>query len=722
MIKTPSGAVLRDGQAIKLEPQVLNFLLLLIQNKEHILTREEIVSEVWSGKNASDDAIRALVKKLRIALGDNARAPKFVKTIPLQGYLFIMPVELNFSESVWWRKKQVIYTLSALLIVLITLVIQAQFGSVKTMSDTPLQAASISKLMSIKGSDVSLYLSKNDKLLYSSRSSNDQASQLYVKDLNSNASTRLTWGSADFTKGIFSPDGSQAAVNKQDDEQVSLLLFNFDPSLNSTNFEALTLDMGIEGSRLNALSFSTNSENLYLFTDTLTSAEAYLGPALIRYNIKSKNSVLLDFPLSANSSVVEAIESDNGKFLAVLVHADKSAQIYVQDLETEEIILSKTILDLPTSMVWSADARSITFATLQGELMNLKVRDQRIYKWTGLTFKVNKVVSQCGENCFVLKEQEDSLLKLVELPVSVNEQVYLSALQFEQASTQRFPTYFNQGQGIFFLAVSDDNLMINRYTEDSGLTAVYDLPKTSNINTFVLSPNENMFAGELDGRIFLYKLDLGTFSFLTSRDTESTNPVWSLSGDELFYRQVVNGKPVIYAQDIVSKQVRRKAEGLIFILPLDSSHWLLVDENYQAFLYQTELQNKVQVAETKEQSTRESIGLVDTTLFSEEILSTSLKFAELDSVNSNGFDIQNNALFFIKNSAGSSFLNKFDIEKKIIEKSELAVGGILYQFDIHPDMQKLLTVQSSLSQSNLLKAEDLILESRQLNQVITETP
>ena len=82
-IKTPSGEVLKEGQVIKLEPQVLSFLLLLIRRKEHVVSREEIITEVWAGKKASDDAIRALVKKLRIALGDNARAPKFVKTVPL---------------------------------------------------------------------------------------------------------------------------------------------------------------------------------------------------------------------------------------------------------------------------------------------------------------------------------------------------------------------------------------------------------------------------------------------------------------------------------------------------------------------------------------------------------------------------------------------------------------------------------------------------------------
>lgn len=100
VIEMPSGLLLKDGQPNKLEPQILRFLLLLIKHKDQIVTRAEIVLQVWGDKKVSDDAIRALVKKLRIALGDNARAPRFIKTVPLQGYLFIMPTKLNFIRQI----------------------------------------------------------------------------------------------------------------------------------------------------------------------------------------------------------------------------------------------------------------------------------------------------------------------------------------------------------------------------------------------------------------------------------------------------------------------------------------------------------------------------------------------------------------------------------------------------------------------------------------------
>jgi Tol biopolymer transport system component len=723
VIKAPSAEVLKEGRVLKLEPQVLSFLLLLIQHKEHVVTKEEIITEVWSGKTASDDAVRALVKKLRSALGDNARAPKFVKTVPLQGYLFIMPVVIEFNQLGWWRSRYVIYCSAAILIILTTLLIQAQFGSFQANTNNTIREVTISKITDMKGSEVSPYLSKNNKLLFSHRSKNDESLQLYVKDLNSNASKRLTWGSASFTDGIFSPDASQAVVQKSQNESMSLQLFNFDLGFNITSVEHISLDEAFQNTNINAISYSTNGKNLYLSLDVIAGKDidAHSGSKLIRYNIESKAVLNLAFSFDKGATLISAIESNDEKYLAVLVHIGNKAEIHVQHLDTEEIILKKPVPELPTSIVWAANSLSITFATTNGNLLNLNILNQRIYGWSGLSFEVSEVVSECAEYCFVLKELEANLLNIVEQPLSFDKLTYISTLQFSLTSADRFPTYFDNGKGLFFLSLSDNQLVINRYTEFGDVEVIYELPKTSHVNSLILSPDEKVFAGELDGRIFLYNVNNGTLSFLTPRGTKSTNPVWSLQGDELFYHQTVNGKSVIYAQDIVSKKIRVLGEGLRLIFPLDASQWLLVDENQFGFIHQSDvlLADKVQNEAINQQTLNKPI---DIPVFSKDLLSTSLKFAQLDSIGSNGLDVQNQSLFFMSKNANTMFLNRLDLETKSLEQVELKSGPLLQQFDIHPSMQKMLTVTSSLSQSNLLKVSGLTLESRQVKQVITETP
>ncbi len=750
VIQTPSGQVLKDGKVVKLEPQVFTFLLLLIRHKEHIVSRDEIVAAVWGDKKASDDAIRALVKKLRIALGDNARAPKFLKTVPLQGYLFITPVQITFYQLEWWRSKYSIYGASAAVIILITLLVQAQFATFQSNKNKPKREVVISTIAQVKGSEVSPYLSKNNYLLFSHRGTNDKSLHLYVKQLNSSVSKRLTWNNADYIDGIFSSDGSQAIVKKRDKAE-SLLRFKFDANFNVLNVETIELDKVLLLQRINAISYSHDDQNLYLFgeatpdnlvstsftdssssivdlenktlsSDALSteldgSGDQNLNKSmqaenfgLIRYNIESRQSLGLSLPVPSGSRVVDAKESIDGEYLAVLIRNDSHADIHIQELESKEIKFIKRVPMLSNSIVWSPDSTSITFSTQVGELLNLNIPKQRLYRWTGLPLKVSQVVSQCGEYCFVIKEKEDDVMNIVERPFSFNEKAYISANQFSLTSNDRFPTYFDEGNGIYFLSLSDSALAIKRYIDGKGLETIYELPKTSNIKSFVLSPDEKQFAGELDGRIFIYNLGRRTFSFLSSGVSISSNPMW-LNDNILLYQQMESGSSVIYAHDFVSSSEKVLAKGLLFIKPLSATQWLLVDEQLSAYLY-----------EKMDDKSEQLVGALKFPLFSPDMLDQNTKFAQLDSVNNNGFHVVDNALYFISNRDGIHLLHKVDLETGKRESRDLGFQSVLAQFDIHPDMQKMLLVESSLSQSNLLKVDGLTLTTRQINQVITETP
>lgn len=709
VIKTPSVQVFKDGKPCKLEPQVLTFLLLLIRHKDHIVTREEIVSEVWLGKKASDDAIRALVKKLRIALGDNARAPKFIKTVPLQGYLFIMPVQIDFYQPDWWRKKAVIYGASIVVIILITLLIQAQFGSFQRKVEQVKREVLVSKITEMKGSEVSPYLSKNGRLLFSHRGLNDASLQLYVKDVNSVAQKRLTWSKADFVDGIFSPDASQAIVKKRENDKESLLIFNFDEVFNLIKVEPIELDEALASKNINAMSYSANSQDLYLHVNNTSSNQSEVG--LIRYNIRSKGSITLALPISPGAIVLDAKESDDGKFLAVLARGDNFAEIHVQNMITKEVKLTKRMPHTSNSFVWAPDNESITFATDTGNLLNLNLAKQRFYRWTGLPLAVSKVVSQCGEYCFVVKEQEANLTNVIERPLSFNTNAFVSTTQFPLSSGDNFPTYFAEGAGIYFLSLAKNTLAIKRYMDgnDGGdVESMYELPQTSGIKTFVLSPDGKNFAGELGGRIFIYDVGLSTLSFLTSGSHTNTNPVWSLQSDVLFYQQSLNNVSTIYAHDIVSGVVSVKASGFRFIKPLAKNQWLLVDDKLHAYFYEHQ--------EAQQQSATDAL------IMSPDILAAATKITELDTIASNAFDVQNDKLFFISGSADTRFFNQFTLQTKQLESAQLTGQSVLPQIDIHPQMQKMLIVESSLSQSNLLRVDGLSLAPRKVNQVVTETP
>jgi DNA-binding winged helix-turn-helix (wHTH) protein/tetratricopeptide (TPR) repeat protein len=93
---------LRDGgQVRKLEPQVFALLALLVENRERLVSKEEIIDKVWDGRVVSDAAVASRVKSARQALGDDGKAQRFVRTIHGQGYRFVADARASRDTAIW---------------------------------------------------------------------------------------------------------------------------------------------------------------------------------------------------------------------------------------------------------------------------------------------------------------------------------------------------------------------------------------------------------------------------------------------------------------------------------------------------------------------------------------------------------------------------------------------------------------------------------------------
>jgi DNA-binding winged helix-turn-helix (wHTH) protein/tetratricopeptide (TPR) repeat protein len=85
----------RSGLVLRLPHQPSRLLLMLIRRAGEVVTREEIREELWGSETHVDfeQGINAAIRQIRYQLGDNAEAPRYVKTIPRRGYVWIAPVE-----------------------------------------------------------------------------------------------------------------------------------------------------------------------------------------------------------------------------------------------------------------------------------------------------------------------------------------------------------------------------------------------------------------------------------------------------------------------------------------------------------------------------------------------------------------------------------------------------------------------------------------------------
>jgi DNA-binding winged helix-turn-helix (wHTH) protein/tetratricopeptide (TPR) repeat protein len=80
------------GQPCKLEPQVFNVLLYLIQHRDRVVTKDELLEQLWPNQFISEVMLNHRVMAARKAIGDSGRAQRCIKTVHGRGYRFIAEV------------------------------------------------------------------------------------------------------------------------------------------------------------------------------------------------------------------------------------------------------------------------------------------------------------------------------------------------------------------------------------------------------------------------------------------------------------------------------------------------------------------------------------------------------------------------------------------------------------------------------------------------------
>ncbi len=110
-----SGELYEGDRAIVIHPQPLKVLTLLTRFPGQLVTRAAIQKELWGEATIVDFdvGINHCIRQIRAALGDDAKAPRYVMTVPRRGYRFLADVEVRpapdtacESRQSWWRAMQ----------------------------------------------------------------------------------------------------------------------------------------------------------------------------------------------------------------------------------------------------------------------------------------------------------------------------------------------------------------------------------------------------------------------------------------------------------------------------------------------------------------------------------------------------------------------------------------------------------------------------------------
>ena len=109
VLHEPTRELMTGGARIRLQEQPFQILRLLLGRRGGVVTRDELRDRLWPDGTFVDfeHSLNAAIKRLRAALGDDAKAPRYIETLPRLGYRWMATtrplIEEQMAHSVGGR-------------------------------------------------------------------------------------------------------------------------------------------------------------------------------------------------------------------------------------------------------------------------------------------------------------------------------------------------------------------------------------------------------------------------------------------------------------------------------------------------------------------------------------------------------------------------------------------------------------------------------------------
>lgn len=93
------GVLFRDELPVSLQWKAFEVLCVLVRSKGRLITRDEIIEEVWPDSFVEENNLSQHIRSIRKALGDGENGNKFIETVPRRGFRFLPEVTKLSAQS-----------------------------------------------------------------------------------------------------------------------------------------------------------------------------------------------------------------------------------------------------------------------------------------------------------------------------------------------------------------------------------------------------------------------------------------------------------------------------------------------------------------------------------------------------------------------------------------------------------------------------------------------
>ena len=77
----------RGAELVALEPQVFDLLVYLVQNSDRVVSKDDMLAKIWSGRIVSESTLTSRISALRRAIGDSGEAQRLIAPCPARAFI-----------------------------------------------------------------------------------------------------------------------------------------------------------------------------------------------------------------------------------------------------------------------------------------------------------------------------------------------------------------------------------------------------------------------------------------------------------------------------------------------------------------------------------------------------------------------------------------------------------------------------------------------------------
>jgi Tol biopolymer transport system component/DNA-binding winged helix-turn-helix (wHTH) protein len=383
----------KNGVLIHLPAQPFRILTLLVEHRGEIVTRERLRQALWATDTYVDfdRCLNTAMNRLREALGDSAEHPRYVQTVPKQGYRFLAPVEFlpvapadngageggataapgeetapsAGPAKARWRWVALTAVLAAGFLILAASWWFHAPPRRETGAGLPVAAA----LTDYPGSEIApAYAPDASAVAYSWKARGRDDHDIYVQSAGGSAGLRLTDSPAEDYAPAYSPDGRRIAFYRRSGDMAGIYVSAADgrsverlaglrigPPAPASGDDPVGFD-----SALAALSWSPDGKFL-AYVDKVSPEQGY---SIFLRGLESRENERVTWPAAGSPGDGFPAFSPDGRLLAFLRHETATAaDIYVTPLARGNPQRLTRDRARVLGMTWARDGRSIIFAS-----------------------------------------------------------------------------------------------------------------------------------------------------------------------------------------------------------------------------------------------------------------------------------------------------------------------------------------------------------------------